>query len=293
MRRPLALVQTALLALPEESFGLDKGHAELFKVMGGKVRSSDSGDVAWFFVAIILIVIVAMAISRLYQQYESRRLAAAAAPGEGKKTKNFGQQAAALGFKEIELHNLLTIARTVSAKHPDGLLGTNSGRKSLIAALSKRAKKRQHELSMLQSMVGKLERACAGALQDREAVRVTTDLSVWLVMKTQEEEGVDELALLLEVEPSAAMLVDLSEGGAALKVVVDLSQGDRVEFWSAGSMVWIPPLLATVVRIEKKADGHLVHVHFVDPPVADIRRAIRDIALYEQELSGDLDPTAA
>ncbi len=267
---------------------LDKGHADVFKMMGGTVRSSSAEDMTWIFVSALAFVIATAVGVYYYNRSQARKAVASEAPRREKETRTFVQLAESLGFKTTEIHNLKRIAARLSPKHPDTLLSHKPGREYLVKDLVRRVRRREREIDMLESMVGKLQRAAEGVQQSRDTVRVDADIPVWLVSKTQHDSVVDEGEELVNIEPVAGRLLDLSEGGAAVSADLPLSPGDRVEFWSADTQIWIPPIPAGVLDVEKRRSSvSVAHLHFLDPPLHEIRSAIRDIELSMQKAAAD------
>ena len=70
---------------------------------------------------------------------------------------------------------------------------------------------------------------------------------------------------------------DISEGGAALTADLAVARGDMaVEFWSADADILLSPVTSIVVDVkdtEADRDG-LLHLHFMDPPLSELRSAI-------------------
>ena len=99
------------------------------------------------------------------------------------------------------------------------------------------------------------------------------------------EDGEGEEEPLFNAEPISGRLLDLSEGGAAVSVDLPLSVGDTVEFWSADTRIWIPPLGATIIGLDDASDdaGPIAHLNFSQPDLSEIRRAMQDIQLVARE----------
>ena len=273
-------LSTATLALPAASGALDKGYEPVLDLMGSEFRRTDAGELTLFFV-IALTVVVALILFARY--YEARQMRAAAAPRARRPrtaVRNFKQQAATLGLRLMETRNLFRIASKLSPKSPQTLLSSRTGRKYLVADLGKRIQRRERELSMLRGILNKLEDWGDRMVVDRETARVDTDLPIWIVKKVNEDGAAGDA--VVNLEPVPGRLLDLSAGGAAVTADVGFRVGELVEFWSADTQVWIPPTAAGVVHVDEAEEGSgsppPVHLHFLNAPITEIRRAVREIA---------------
>lgn len=281
----VASVIASALMRPGPSVAANTGTGRAWTAMSSKIRSSDSGDTVVFFLIALAFVVVGLIAARVYSHLQTRRAQAARTPASGDPSQTFRNRAVALGFRAGELRTLRQIAGRLMPKSPGSLLVSSAGRQRLIGDLDKRIRRRRQELSLLDSMLGRLEVAREDQYHARETIRVETDLAIWFVKKLQvddpAEEGEEEM---VNMEPVAGTLLDLSEGGAAISVDIPLDPGEMVEFWSADTQIWIPPLPAGVVSCDEGPAEALrvVHLHFLDPPLADIRRAMQDIQLISR-----------
>ena len=128
-------------------------------------------------------------------------------------------------------------------------------------------------------------------IHEREYPRVEADLAIWVVKKTRgaatgmvalvedEEEQEGEVDVFENLESVAGRLLDISEGGAAIRVDLDVQKGDAVEFWSADNRIVLSELTAGVVSVNSRDDGEspTLHLHFIDPDLRELRLAIADI----------------
>lgn len=155
---------------------------------------------------------------------------------------------------------------------------------------------------MLEGILERLGTSTDLSYHDREGERVETDVAIWLVNKVPGDSPVDDQEVVVDIVPVSGRLLDLSEGGAAISADVHLAAGDLIEFWSADSQIWLPPIQCGVVDSDGKdgeddEDGEAhVHLHFLNPPVSDVRKAIMAIRRLEQEAledAGDDPPAAA
>lgn len=280
------------LALSRAAAAVDNdGTGRAWTAMSSKIRSSDTGDTVVFFATAVAVVLAAIVLSRLYNRAQGRRASGARAGGSRANggTQSFRQRAVALGFRAGELKTLRQIAGRLAPKSPVGLLINPAGRQRLVGDLDKRIRHRQRELNLLTGMLSRLEVAGDDQYHARETVRVVADIPVWFVQKVQVENPAEEGEEgIVNMEPVEGRLLDLSEGGAAVTVDLPLNAGEMVEFWSADTEIWIPPLPAGVVHTSEGEDGGppMVHLHFLDPPLADIRRAMQDVQLLSRDASG-------
>lgn len=282
-------VALSAACLPRPSVAIDQGSGGAWSAMGSKIRASDGGDTTVFFVSALAALVAVVVGARIYNRLQVRRAAAARAPAPGDPSQAFRQRAVALGFRAGELSTLRQIAGRLAPKAPAALLVSRSGRETLVGDVAKRIRHRQREVALLKSMLSRLEVARADHYHARETIRVEADIAIWFVQKVQADNPAeDDDEGLVNLEPVSGRLRDLSEGGAAVSVDLPLSPGERVEFWSADTEVWIPPLPAGVVSLgEPTAEaGVVAHLHFLDPPLADIRRAMQDIQLLSREGGG-------
>jgi len=285
----LTLCRSMTLLLAPAPLLAARDQGDILGIMGGKIRSSDTGDTTLFFVIAFAVIIVTLLTSRVYTSAQARRAKAGKAPIDKQKGQDFKKQAVALGFKAGEIPSLQRIATRLAPKAPGSLLATTAGREYLISDVTKRARRREREIAMLQSVLDRLEKSRKGHHQSRDTVRVDADLAIWFVQKMpangppEESEGEEEP--LLNAEPISGRLIDLSEGGAAVTVDLPLSDGEMVEFWSADTRIWIPPLSATVISLDDATDdmGPVAHLHFPQPDLSEIRRAMQDIQLFARE----------
>tara|TARA_Y100001960_G_scaffold320596_1_gene393757 strand:+ start:1017 stop:1268 length:252 start_codon:yes stop_codon:yes gene_type:complete len=73
-------------------------------------------------------------------------------------------------------------------------------------------------------------------------------------------------------------LVDISEGGAALRVNLGLKKGDRFTFWSADNQFVLAELTGGVVTVNTDGgEAPIIHVYFIDPDLRELRLALADI----------------
>ena len=156
---------------------------------------------------------------------------------------------------------------------------TDAGRERLTADIWERIRRREREAAFLRRIQDKLTLMRDRGLQERATIRVETDLSIWIVKRTDaelvEEEGEEDL--FTDVEQIGGRLLDLSEGGAAVTADLDAKVDDLVELWSADAEIWIPPVTAGVLQVQPDSAGKspIFHLHFIDPPLSELRIALQ------------------
>ena len=73
-------------------------------------------------------------------------------------------------------------------------------------------------------------------------------------------------------------MVDISEGGAALRVNLGLKKGDRFTFWSADNQFVLAELTGGVVTVNTDGgEAPIIHVYCIDPDLRELRLALADI----------------
>ena len=133
---------------------------------------------------------------------------------------------------------------------------------------------------------GKIEKIKAQNIHERISSRVEAGIGIWVVEKKNEplsdsvvvEDDESDENLFANIQSVAGTLIDISEGGAAISVDLNLGKGDRVEFWSADSGIVLSNLSAGVVSVEKSGEKPILHLHFIDPELRELRLAIADIS---------------
>ncbi len=272
---------------------IDKGYSRALRLMGGEIRRTDGGEALWVFALLGVVVLALVLGARFYSTRQLRQANRGRSKGAEKtRERTFAQRAAELGLRKKEAHNLWKISARLSPKTPEALLATTSGVQCLKRDLAARIHKREKETEMLKSVLGKLEHSEGRSYHDRETLRVTVDLPIWLVKKGKAHAEFshpgDPEVESFEVDQIHGQLQDLSEGGAAIRVDLPLEDGDLVEFGSADSQIWLPPIHADVVGTEGHQEGEtgttlsLTHLRFLNPPLTEIRRAVLEIQAFAQ-----------
>ena len=94
------------------------------------------------------------------------------------------------------------------------------------------------------------------------------------------------------LESVAGRLLDISEGGAAIRGDLPLRSGDRLDFWSADNRIVISTLTAGVVSVEREENEPPVfHLPFIDPDLRELRLAMDDIKERSEPSRYSLEPS--
>ena len=245
-----------------------------------EIEKSSSYEMIWLTVTLLFAAVIVGIGARYYRQRQVEEAREARAP-EKVDGPSFRRRTAALGFKLAETKMLKKAAAALTRSDPVTMLTTERGRERLIRNFEKRITRRESETEMLSAMVRKLENMRDPHQHDREGLRVEVDLRIWLIKRlkqvvttvSEEEEELDN------IQPVEGRLLDLSEGGAAVRTDLELAVGDLLRFWSVNSDTWLPPLTAGVVHMEegKLDEPPILHLHFLDPPMSKLRSAIREL----------------
>jgi hypothetical protein len=84
----------------------------------------------------------------------------------------------------------------------------------------------------------------------------------------------------------AGRLLDISEGGAAISVDLDVSRGDRIQFWSAESTWILGETRAGVLNTATRDGEKVLHLYFVDPDLRELRQALADLRERNSDPAG-------
>lgn len=241
------------------------------------IKPQAGGGWIWTVVLVIAAGLGVALVGRIINALLAERGRTAARPAR-KPRLDFAQQASKLGFRIVEIKALRAIASRLAMQDPTSLLSTDAGRERLTVELEERIRKREREIGVLKGLQEKLRLMRDNQMHERANVRVEADLSVWVVKKgaTRGPEPEAEEDIFSEVEQVAGRLLDLSEGGAALVAELEVRPNELIELWSADSEVWIPPVTAGVLNVERRSDGdQVLHLHFIDPPLPELRAAVQ------------------
>ena len=259
---------------------------------------SELGSLKWVLYAMVAAVLAVTFVAFFRSQTGAQRSEQSAKRKQKVRLEEFRERAAALGFKQGESKTLARIAGKVSPKSPHNLLLSASGREYLMADLGKRVTRGEREIKLLDRIVDKLKRMREADVHEREYLRVEADLPIWVIPKKREQ--ADDLVALAEdesgedffenLESVKGKLLDISEGGVALEVDLNTEKGDVIEFWSADNRFVLSTLAGGVVSVspapsagssgestESPGSANLLHVHFIDPDLRELRLAIADL----------------
>ena len=201
----------------------------------------------------------------------------------------FNERAESMGFRVKESKLLIQVAAKVAPHKPETLLNNANGREHLYKDLEKRARVREREVAVIRDVQRKLENMRGRDIQEREAKRIESNMPIWLVRKigrsasdpdtleAPPEEGA-------ELQPSQGRLVDIGEGGAAVKIEIEADSGDLVDLWSGDPNVLLSPTTGVIVQVKRDedTDAHVFHLSFLDPPLSELRAALYDIEMRSQ-----------
>ena len=247
----------------------------------------DWAPVKWavgiLLVASILVLILKMVVGA---KAKSKPTKTAKKRAQTPEEAGFGERAESMGFRVKESKLLIQIASKVAPTKPETLLNTANGREHLYKDLEKRARVREREVAVIRDV----QRNMRGRdITERESKRIESNMPVWVVRKigrsasdpdaleAPEEEG-------SELKPSQGRLVDIGEGGAAVKVEIEADPGDLVDVWSGDPNVLLSPTTAVVVQFKRDddTDERIFHLSFLDPPLSELRAALYEIEMRSQ-----------
>ena len=238
-----------------------------------------SGTVVHVVLGVLGGLVLLFLANKLLQWFGSRSARERPAAPKKRDRREFQQQAARLGFHVREIKTLRVLGKKLQPEAPVSLLTTDAGREKLSADVSARIHRREREIQLLQGILDKLDLMRERDLRERATVRVDTDLPIWIVERPAEDSDAEDVEVFADEEQVAGQLINLSEGGAAVRAVLDAGVNEVIELWSADQSVWIPPLTAGILSIEEnpEEDEKVYHLHFIDPPLAEMRKVIQDL----------------
>ncbi len=255
-----------------------------------KQHETDLGSAAWLLYVVLAAIILIPGFYLLKSRNAATRPSKASRQKKAKVSEDFKQRAAALGFTVGESRTLERIATRLTPKTPHNLLVTGSGQDYLIADLDKRIAQRQREARLLERIKGKIQKMQGRDVHERESIRVEADMPIWVVKKgsqaslepealvEDEEAAEEEEDFFSNIESVSGRLVDISEGGAALRVNLGLKKGDRLTFWSADNQIVLAELTGGVITVNTDGgETPMIHVYFIDPDLRELRLALADI----------------
>jgi len=273
-----------LLGFPGDALAVDEGFSKALKHM--EIKGESGGNMTWTIVILVGVVAAVIVLVKILNRTTQERQKAPIKAVKKQKQVDFKKHAVKMGFQIAEIKSLRTIATRIAPSDPGVLLATDVGRERLAADIWERIRRRDREIEVLRGIQEKLDRMRDHKMQERQTIRVETNLPVWIIKKSvpgaeveeEEEEGEE---IFSDVEQIGGRLLDLSEGGAALTAELDAGVKDLIEFWSADSEIWIPPITAGVLQVKESPDGRgpVFHLHFLDPPLSELRAAIQTLQM--------------
>ena len=183
----------------------------------------------------------------------------------------FRHRALSLGFRLAETKTLKNLATKLMPRMPEHLLTSADGRQVLRDDIARRIQRRQREIEALTTIHQRLEKMDEHA-EERKAVRVPTNLNVHIVK---------EMAPTNEVDPNTAarvpgQLLNISEGGAAIRTALEIDPLELVHFWLADAPVPLPQLKVGVVDVVdgEEENPPTLQLYFIAPPLQQLRALI-------------------
>ena len=88
------------------------------------------------------------------------------------------------------------------------------------------------------------------------------------------EDGAEGKGMFASLDSVLGKLLDISEGGAAIEVDLDATRGDQVLFWSGDPNILLGETISGVISTEQTDTARILHVHFIDIDLHDLRSAI-------------------
>jgi len=159
-----------------------------------------------------------------------------------------------------------------------------------MADLDKRIHSRQREMRLLEKIKEEIFNMHGRDVHERESVRVEADMPIWVVKKStqapeeaaplveDEEAAEEDEDVFSNIESVSGKLVDISEGGAAIRVDLGLKKGDTVTFWSADNQIVMSQVTGGVVTVNADSGKTpMIHAYFIDPDLRELRLALADI----------------
>jgi len=251
-----------------------------------------TGQMQWILLLVGLGIVGVIALKFITKTQTERAQKRKRSAVQGSKSQAFLDRAQHLGFRQNEARTVERIARRLAPKASLNLLNSGQGREFLMGDLEKGIVQRGREIKVLGRIKQRLEALRASDVHEREWVRVDANIAVWvskqgltnqdmaaLVDDEDEAEGV-----FTNLDSVSGRLLDISEGGAAIDIEMDVGRGDQVQFWSGDPRIVLGETRAGVVSIEKSDEGTtILHLHFIDPDLRGLRSAILQLKGEEED----------
>ena len=203
------------------------------------------------------------------------------------QSKDFQDRASHLGFKHGEARTVERIATRLAPKSPANLLKSGSGREYLIGDLERRIGRREREIKVLGRIKERLIVLREQDVHERETARVEANIAVWVSKRglsreemaalVEDEDEAEAEAMFGNLDSVSGKLLDISEGGAAIEVEIEVARGDQIQFWSGSPQIVLGETKAGVVSTEEKDGAKVLHLHFIDPDLRELRAVIAEL----------------
>ncbi|MFP6647466.1 MAG: PilZ domain-containing protein [Candidatus Latescibacterota bacterium] len=253
-----------------------------------------TGQMQWILLLVGLGIVGVIALKFITKTQTERAQKRKRSAVQGSKSQAFLDRAQHLGFRQNEARTVERIARRLAPKSPLNLLNSVQGREFLMGDLKKRIVQRGREIKVLGRIKQRLEALRASDVHEREWVRVDANIAVWVSKQgltnqetaalVDDEDEAEGEGLFANLDSVSGRLLDISEGGAAIDIEMDVGRGDQVQFWSGDPRIVLGETRAGVVSIEKSDEGTtILHLHFIDPDLRGLRSAILQLKGEEED----------
>jgi hypothetical protein len=253
-----------------------------------------TGQMQWILLLVGLGIVGVIALKFITKTQTERAQKRKRSAVQGSKSQAFLDRAQHLGFRQNEARTVERIARRLAPKASLNLLNSGQGREFLMGDLEKGIVQRGREIKVLGRIKQRLEALRASDVHEREWVRVDANIAVWVSKQgltnqdmaalVDDEDEAEGEGLFANLDSVSGRLLDISEGGAAIDIEMDVGRGDQVQFWSGDPRIVLGETRAGVVSIEKSDEGTtILHLHFIDPDLRDLRSAILQLKGEEED----------
>ena len=255
-----------------------------------------TGQMQWILLLVGLGIVGVIALKFITKARTERAQKRKRSAVQGSKSQAFLDRAQHLGFRQNEARMVERIARRLAPKSPLNLLNSGQGREFLMGDLEKGIVQRGREIKLLGRIKQRLEALRDSDVHQREWVRVDANIAVWVskqgptnqetaaLVDDEDEAEVEAEDVFANLDSVSGQLLDISEGGAAIDIEMDVGRGDQVQFWSGDPRIVLGETRAGVVSIEKSDEGTtILHLHFIDPDLRDLRSAILQLKGEEED----------
>jgi len=253
-----------------------------------------TGQMQWILLLVGLGIVGVIALKFITKTQTERAQKRKRSAVQGSKSQAFLDRAQHLGFRQNEARTVERIARRLAPKASLNLLNSGQGREFLMGDLEKGIVQRGREIKVLGRIKQRLEALRASDVHEREWVRVDANIAVWVSKQgltnqetaalVDDEDEAEGEGLFANLDSVSGRLLDISEGGAAIDIEMDVGRGDQVQFWSGDPRIVLGETRAGVVSIEKSDEGTtILHLHFIDPDLRGLRSAILQLKGEEED----------